>query len=233
MASGRTQTPLVDAYWDVLVLGSVVRTAADCGERRVFLERALSVIREADLAAERAGAAKDDVAAARFAVAAFFDEMVLNSTWPAREDWSSHPLQYELFGTQEAGLEFFQRLETVRRSTPSNPDLLALYYLCLTLGFEGQYTLSGREKLHTLIREMARELSIVRGAVPALSPHGQRPDELAKETKRDWMPWIVCGVSAVVVVLCFAVFSYQLGNLTGTVLDELTTTKQRVEQVAR
>lgn len=224
---------MIAAYENVLLFGSVVRTASDCGVLETFRERALSLIREADLAAQRGGVAKDDIAAARFAVAAYLDEMVLNSSWRAKEEWSSQPLQYELFGTHEAGVEFFRRLEAVRNGITANPDLLELYYLCLALGFEGQYTLAGREKRQTLIREIARELGSARGGVPELSPHGGRPDELTHAAKRNRLPWIVCGASVAVVLVCFAMLTLWLGTITENVVDELTTTKQRVEQTAR
>ena len=229
----RTGSPVVTAYRDVLLFGSVVRSASDCGDLETFRERALSLILEADLAAERAGVAKDDIAAARFAAAAYVDEMVLNSNWQAKEDWSSHPLQYELFGTHEAGVEFFRRLEAMRKGRASNQDLLELYYLCLALGFEGQYTLAGREKRQTLIREIARELGNGRGGVPELSPHGRRPDELTHAAKRNRLPWVVCGASLALVLVCFVVLTLRLGSLTENVVDELTTTKLRVEQTAR
>lgn len=215
------------------MFGSVVKTASDCGDLETFRERALSLIREADLAAERAGVPKDDVAAARFAAAAYVDEMVLNSQWHAREDWSSQPLQYELFGTNEAGVEFFRRLETMRKGGTANRYLLELYYLCLALGFEGQYTLAGREKRQTLIREIARELGNLRGGIPELSPGGKRPDELTHAAKRNRLPWIVCGASVAVVLACFIVLTIRLESLTENVVKELTTTKQRVEQIAR
>ena len=229
----RTASPVVTAYGEALLLGSVVRTAADCGELETFRERVLTRIREADSAAGRSGVARDDVVAARFAVAAYLDEMVLSSSWPGRDEWSSQPLQYELFSTHEAGVEFFHRLEAIRKSSASNRDLLELYYLCLVLGFEGQYTLAGREKRQTLIREIARELGHARGGMPELSPHGRRPDELIQVTKRNRLPWIACGVSLMMVVACFMVLTIWLGTLTEHVVDELTTTKQRVEQAAR
>lgn len=233
MTQDRTASSVVTAYSDVLLFGSLVRTASDCGELETFRERALAFIREADLAAERAGVAKDDVAAGRFAVAAYLDEMVLSSSWRAREEWSSQPLQYELFSIHEAGVEFFRRLEAIRKGVASNRDLLELYYLCLALGFEGQYTLAGREKRQALMREIARELGHARGGLPELSPHGRRPDELTHVTKRNRLPWILCGSAVAVVFACFVVLTSWLGTLTENVVDELTTTKQRVEQAAR
>lgn len=229
----QTVSPVVAAYGDVLLFGSVVRTASDCGDSATFRERALSLIREADLAAERAGVAKDDVAAARFAAAAYVDEMVLNSNWHGKEEWSSQPLQYELFGTHEAGVDFFRRLEAMRKAGASNQDLLELYYLCLALGYEGQYTLSGREKRQTLIRDIVRELGNARGGAPVLSPHGGRPDELIRPVKQNRLPWILCGASVAVVLVCFVVLHAWLGSATEHVVSELTMTKQRVEQAAR
>ncbi len=234
VAEERTGSPVGTSYTTVLLFGSVVRTASDCGELKTFRERTLRLIREADQSAERAGVAKDDIAAARFAVAAYLDEMVLSSKWPAGEDWPSQPLQYELFGTHEAGVEFFRRLETIRKGGgSSNPDLLELYYHCLVLGFEGQYTLAGREKRQSLIRDIARELGNIRGGMPELSPHGRRPDELIHVVKPNRLPWVVCGASVAAAVVCFIMLTFWLGDITSNAANELTTTKQRVEQIAR
>ena len=77
-----------------------------------------------------------DLEEARFALVAWADEMVLKSGWPGRVEWQREPLQLQLFRTNRAGNEFYDHLGSLR------PDQVAareVYFLCLLLGFEGQY----------------------------------------------------------------------------------------------
>ncbi|MBI5896568.1 MAG: DotU family type IV/VI secretion system protein [Desulfobacterales bacterium] len=103
---------------------------------------------------EKPGQADD----ALFAVCAFADEAILDSTWPGREAWMRRKLQETRFQTANAGLEFYERLEllcadctpeaagAVAANEPATaPDdgeqreLLEVYVACLTLGFRGKY----------------------------------------------------------------------------------------------
>ncbi|WDT82470.1 MAG: type IVB secretion system protein IcmH/DotU [Candidatus Manganitrophus sp.] len=107
-------------------------------------------------------------------------------------------MQYEFFRENVAGVEFFNRLDGLRKSISSNRDVVEVYYLCLVLGFEGQYKLHGREKLKDLIDGLAREIQPRPGEIPLLSPHGKRPDELIEMVKQGIPSWVVA-------VSCFAI----------------------------
>jgi type VI protein secretion system component VasF len=56
-------------------------------------------------------------------VLSWIDEMFLNSNWPQRNQWQHMMLTY--YGTLNAGEEFFRH------------DVREIYYLCLSLGFQG------------------------------------------------------------------------------------------------
>lgn len=81
-----------------------------------------------------------DVEEARFALVAFVDEIVSTSGWRGSSDWERDPLQSQLYGTRQAGVEFFSRLEKLRKD---NAAALELFFYCLALGFQGEY--AGRE----------------------------------------------------------------------------------------
>jgi type VI secretion system protein ImpK len=78
------------------------------------------------------GVAVETFREARFAVLSWIDEMFLNSNWPQRNQWQHMMLTY--YGTLNAGEEFFRHLE--QRPSPLN-DVREIYYLCLSLGFQG------------------------------------------------------------------------------------------------
>lgn len=89
---------------------------------------------------EAEGAPASDVEDARFALVAWIDEVVATSGWRNAPEWERDPLQAQLFGTRNAGLEFYKRMERLK---PANSAALEVFFYCLTLGFQGEY--AGRE----------------------------------------------------------------------------------------
>lgn len=193
---------LVDLFSDLFILGAHLRSARDYGTPDALRMRLIEMFNAAEREAKRLAIPEEAVQQARYALAAFLDEMILSVPSPHRDAWSARPLQYELFREHVAGVEFFNRLEALRRSLPPNQDLLEVFYLCLVLGFEGQYKLQGREKLKDLIDALAREIQPKPGALPLLSPHGKRPDELIEMVKQGIPSWVVV-VSCVAILFFF------------------------------
>lgn len=145
-----------------------------------------SLFRALDKQARLAGAEQADVQLAKFALCAYFDELVMAT--PAADAWT--PLCQEYFGEANAGETFFTRLESLRHSDEMRKrDLLEVYYLCLALGFQGM--LSGAEAVErrkVLLESLCREL---RGeGQRRLSVQVASPDALPKP-RRDWPAWLV------------------------------------------
>lgn len=74
---------------------------------------------------------------AQYAVVALVDEIVMSSTWPGAEQWRREPLQLHYYDNLLAGEEFFKRLDELRPG--SDDDLMEVYLLCLTAGFQGRF----------------------------------------------------------------------------------------------
>jgi len=107
----------------------------------------------------------EEVEEARFALVAFADETVQRSSWAWAEDWKKDPLQRQLFQTNRAGNEFFDHLNSLR---PDQNDAREVYYLCLALGFEGQF--AGREsERRALIQQEYERLRVAGHALQAAS----------------------------------------------------------------
>src|SRR3989442_9695308 len=70
------------------------------------------------------------------ALVLFEDEMVSASTWSGRDQWDAQSLEQERFKSSLAGQKFFENIDALR---DSHRQVLEIYYLCLTLGFEGGY----------------------------------------------------------------------------------------------
>jgi type IV/VI secretion system ImpK/VasF family protein len=91
---------------------------------------------------------------------AWADETILkHSTWKHHHEWNALPLQLEYFQTRNAGEEFFERLERLRAEQKAVREV---YYICLGLGFSGQYFLGMEDelKLNQMRHEQAKLLAL-------------------------------------------------------------------------
>jgi len=198
---------LVDlcADWVGLIVG--LRSSGEIGDPAGLRARALELKSKLERNAGDAGFEAADVEAAVYALVAFLDETVLNSAGAAREVWISRPLQLELFGQNVAGEEFFDRLERLRRERESRIEALEVYLVCLALGFGGKFKLSGPERLHALVAEVARDVAAVRGPRKgSLAPHAIRREELTEVVAGGVPVWLSLAVFVPAILLtCVAV----------------------------
>ena len=75
---------------------------------------------------------------AQYVMAALADEIFLHMNWDGRANWPL--LESKLFQTHIAGEVIFQRLDRLlQRRDPFYLDLAAVYFMALSLGFQGKY----------------------------------------------------------------------------------------------
>jgi type VI secretion system protein ImpK len=158
-----------------------------------------------------AGIADDAAADALYAIVALIDETVLSVEGACRDYWFSRPLQLDYFGDNIAGEEFYRRFQKLLAQAEKNKDTLELYYLCLSLGFEGKYKILDPQERSALIDESGRKLRRTKIRIStSLSPHGSRTDAGAvqKRTGADRFPLWMAGAAAGGV--CFVVYIVML-----------------------
>ncbi len=141
--------------WLCMLRQSPRRPPADHVLRQANL--LLEELKGSKLAREMPIASVDD---GMFALAAFADELGM-SLPDLRPVWSQRPLQAARWMTNNAGVEFFERLERVRKG----PLVVMATYACvLGLGFRGRYGLPGQNP-DDLLR-IRRDLSLSLGVDP-------------------------------------------------------------------
>jgi type VI secretion system protein ImpK len=158
--------------------------------------------------ARSVGILAEDLQSARFALTAFIDEAIARSDWFGKRDWAQRPLALEYFSTNNAGDEFFTRLDALRLQPEARIGVLEVYYTCLALGFEGKYALADPHQLRALIDSLARDLERIRGRVIDLSPHWAPPDELMERVKKELPVWAVTLTCAAVLFVIFVVLNF-------------------------
>jgi type VI secretion system protein ImpK len=139
-------------------------------------------------------------------MAAFSDEVVLNSRWEKKYDWMAKPLAIQFFGDSAIGQNFFVRLDELRQSFDEQFDIIQLYFSVLILGFQGKYRLEGFEKLQAYISTLRTDIEKRLGNVPrtlsdAASPESQMSSRIAGR-----QPYWVMAVMLVALTLIMTIF---------------------------
>lgn len=123
-----------------------------------------------------AGIDEQDVELAAFALVAFADETIAESTWIDRAEWPS--LQYDYFKTRRAGEQFFEQLQQIQGKKydytiwkdPARAQVLEVYYLCLLLGFRGAWAFDPPPRVQHELEQIRRHARS--RPVAPLAPNG-------------------------------------------------------------
>jgi len=171
--------------------------------------------------------AHEDFNAARFAVFAWVDETMLSSQWPGRQQWMREQLQRQYYQTADAGELFFERLNAIG---PHQRDVREVYYLCLALGFSGQYCNEGDDFLLEQLK--TSNLKLLTGSsmgIPSLDKEELFPEAYPQEqmdpkatmTKGGrWSSFTLmsAGVPVMLYLLLFVIYRFILGNIGGNLI---------------
>lgn len=165
----------------------------------------------------------EDFNAARFAVFAWVDETILSSQWEGRQQWMREQLQRQYYQTAESGELFFERLNGLG---PHQRDVREVYYLCLSLGFSGQYCNEGDDFLLDQLK--TSNLKLLTGSsmgIPSLDKEELFPEAYPLEqaqpsnikAKRggQWSSFtlIAAGAPVVLYFVLFVIYKFILGNI--------------------
>ena len=212
---------LSEVFTDIFLLTAQLRSAREYGDSDALRHRIIDMFESAGQKGKSSGCSEEALRQSRYGLAALLDETIMGSSWSRKGEWSSRTLQYEFFRENIAGVEFFNRLETIRRSPVPDAGLLEVFYLCLVFGFEGQYKLHNREKLKEIVDELAKQIKGSGGQIPSISPHGKRPDELIEVVKGEIPTWVVVVSSVAVIFFFYLVLSFMMSSSANNVFEDL------------
>jgi type VI secretion system protein ImpK len=166
------------------------------------------------------GREADDIA---YAIVALIDEVAMGKGEPLRGTWMSQPLQLVFFNETLAGEGFFKRLAEIRRD-PRRADALRVYYQCLLLGFQGQYSIRGGDlELMRLLDSLRPEVERNIEPPDSLSPAGDPPDEpLIRSGSNNLFLYVALGMIAASIAVFVGLkvsLSHQLAELAARVAE--------------
>ena len=170
---------------------------------------------------------EEDYDSARFAICAWVDEAIMNSSWNDSLLWRKEPLQRVYYQTTNAGELFFDRLNAIGAH---QKNVREVYYLCLAMGFKGRYGNADdaylleqlkTSNLKVLLASSAGIPALERGelfpeAYPALSD-AAHPD---RKPSRFSLFNISClGLPVVLYLVLFILYRFILHNIGETLLS--------------
>jgi type VI secretion system protein ImpK len=99
---------------------------------------------------------------ALYLMAALADEiLIFELEWPGRDAWLAVLLEQTMFGSSNAGSQFFTMAEQLMHDEPHSPlhvDLAAVFLLAMELGFKGRYRARQAQPLLDKIRSRLYQL---------------------------------------------------------------------------
>jgi type IV/VI secretion system ImpK/VasF family protein len=76
---------------------------------------------------------------AHYALVAAADQIILSSNWPQRAQWTTAPLEKDLFKKLEGGKRFFRLVEEIIEDPSEEaPEIAECLFICVALGFRGE-----------------------------------------------------------------------------------------------
>ncbi|MSP25218.1 MAG: DotU family type IV/VI secretion system protein [Myxococcales bacterium] len=208
-------------YWvcsDVLSLILQLRNSPDLPAPDILQRRVLGLFDTMMQNGREAGVPELDMTDAKYALAAFADEVIYHSTWPGRMTWLSNPLQLQFFSENTAGDGFFDRLDQLYAQR-GRDHVTQIYFLCLSLGFQGKYRLGQQEGLTSVIEGVGNHVALGIGGGDILAPNAERKDGGASAVRNE-LPFLGIALGFLVfALLVVVVLRVVIGMNAGDVAD--------------
>ncbi len=170
---------------------------------------------------------REDYDLARFAVFAWVDERLLSSNWEGRTNWVREQLQRRYYERADAGEIFFKKLNSIG---PHQNNVREIYYICLAMGFSGQYCNEGDDYLLEQLR--TSNLKVLSGGsmgVPTLDqgalfpeayPNDQQRQPSAKQRRRFSMTSLICVLFPLILLGgMFFIYQFVLNNISQSLIS--------------
>ncbi|KIP71935.1 flagellar motor protein [Vibrio harveyi] len=172
---------------------------------------------------------------ARYCLCCSIDEAVLNTHWGSQSTWSHDSLLSSFYSSSQGGEAFFKHLDNALSQPESQLDLLELMYVCLSLGFVGQYRLekNGLENHRRLRKQIMSILkSYGRGTAKEMSANIDKRTLTGSQMSERAPLWVVCSVTSAILVCVFMYLSYDLNSASNRTFSNLVNLIQPDRQVA-
>lgn len=216
--------PLVSAASKLLGVIIKLRTTMRHDNVPDLHKRLTQEIQKFEREAKQLSLSPETVLTARYLLCTVVDEVVLSTPWGTASGWSQHSLLSLFHKETFGGEKCFLILQRMQEAPASHLELLELFYLCLSLGFQGKYRLAqrGHEQIEQIRDNLYRTIEGHRPAMERdLSPHWQGCVQ-RKTRLVQYIPlWVIASVVLGVLALTFSGYRWWLYDSATPVVEEI------------
>ena len=205
--------PVVSAASTLLTLMIKLRTTTEFNQAPNLHQLMVSEIQKFDRELQSLSLKPETTVAARYLMCTVLDETVMNTPWGAASGWSQRSLLSIFHRETFGGEKCFVILQRLQETAAMNLDLLELFYLCLSQGFEGKFKLApnGHAQLETIRDNLYRVIQSHREyGENDLSPRWQGNGSKGKGLMQYIPLWVFGAVAMAVLLVGYAGFSFWL-----------------------
>lgn len=216
--------PLVNSAATLLTLVHKLRSTMQHDNPPDLHRRLTEEIKTFERNARNRGIESDSVIAARYLLCSVIDEVVLNTPWGAGSGWSQHSLLSLFHQETSGGEKSFLILQRLLETPGTHLDILELFYLCLSLGFQGKYRVMprGNEQIEQIRDNLYNTIEQHRPSREGdLSPHWEGSVKPQAYMKNYIPMWVIASVVLAVLVLTYSGFRWWLYEETDPVAEHI------------
>lgn len=216
--------PLVSAAAPLLVIASQLKNLTITPDLAVLYQDLIHEVKAFETKTQAQGYRTYAILAARYALCAMLDEIVLTIIGTSQNSWQYQNLLNTFQQNTSEDERFFIILERSCQDPALHIDLLELLYLCLSLGFEGKYREMHRghaelaeitDKLYKIIRQERGE--------PAVKLSVQSTKQTVTKTPSWVLPVsIIVVLTLAILITLYSSFNFYLNKKTAAIYEELT-----------
>ena len=209
------------------VLAAIIRIAGGGGtppDPERLRTAMVAAIRRFETDALATGSDTRSLQAARYALCATIDDLVLSTPWGSQSSWVQHSITSVFHNEVIGGERFFDILDRMQADLGSHAAVVELMYLCTSLGFEGRYRVMPRgvAGLTELRDGVYRTLRQRRGDFEReLSPHWKGMAAGARALGERIPLWVRALATLTAACVIYVLFSFVLAGVSDVAFGEL------------
>lgn len=210
-----SDNPLVTAAAPILAMVVRVRDLTHHRDVESLRERVIAEMQRFEAATVRAGLSAAQIRNAGYALCATVDDVVLATSWGNQSLWAHKSLVSTIQKETWGGERFFDLLDQMAEVPDRHLMELELFYLCLSLGFEGKFRVSqrGYSELAKLRDRLYRVIRKQRGeAERDLSPHWRGQADGFRPLAATVPLWLPAVLIAALLAALYAWFVFALAD---------------------
>jgi len=231
MAEGTENTAigedaLTAAAAPLLQLMARLRNTANPPDSGDLRERTVRQVRIFEQEARDKEVPLEQLRPAHYALCASLDDVVLNTPWGSSGTWSEHSLVSTFHQEVRSGERFFDVLKQMCANPGKYLPVIKLMYLCMSLGFIGQYRLS-RRGVGDINRIREETYAVIvrqqKAAEPDLAPHTKGIDAPYRPARFRLPLWVAASAGLGIIAGLFLWFSIGLNATSDDLYARLQT----------